>query len=288
MKICVAGAGGQLGRELYSLGKQIGGFEILPLNRSKLDITDRDAVYRILSEARPDALINCAAYNAVDRAEGDRDTCWQVNACGSRYIAEVCEAVGTRLVHLSTDYVFDGAKKLPYEENDIPSPLQVYGQTKHEGEKLVLESCKRVILIRTSWLYSGNGTNFLKTILRKSSEVPAFSVVSDQIGSPTCTSDLAEAIFSLIKCRAEGIIHFSGEGACSWFDFASAIVQAYGLDCEIIPCTSAEFPAAAKRPGYSYLSHRHFMEISGRYPKHWREALAEFVKNNPLPIGGKQ
>lgn len=256
MKVMLTGAGGQLGRALQDCWPEH--WQLLVMPHAYLDITDEQAVERAITQLAPDVVINAAAYTAVDLAERDPARADAVNAQGPRYLARAASAAGVRLVHMSTDYVFDGALRRPYTERDAARPLNVYGASKRKGEQAVLRAMPEAIVLRTSWLYSEYGSNFVKAMLRSVSPV---RVVADQISCPTSAADLAHAIIDLIDAGGEsgGLYHYSGATAMSWHDFAVAIFDAaQRADAsfsrpELVPVSSRDYAAAARRPAYSVL-----------------------------------
>lgn len=277
LNILVTGANGQLGSELRRLGM------VSPNNYrftdvAELDITDTEAVRRAVVEMQADVIVNCAAYTNVERAEEDETRADLLNHRAAGNLAAAARESGATLIHVSTDYVFDGRSCVPYTEEMATSPLGAYGRTKLAGEKAVEESGCRYLIFRTAWLYSEYGNNFLKTMLRLTAEREELKVVFDQVGTPTYAGDLALAIFTIIEggryAGNEGIYHFSDEGVCSWYDFAVEIAAAAGRDgCRITPCRTAEFPTKAARPAYSVLDKHKVRETFGIDIPHWREAM---------------
>jgi dTDP-4-dehydrorhamnose reductase len=246
----VTGAQGQLGSELKEI---LTPDQALFVTHSQLDIRDEKSVRDIVSKIKFDFIINCAAYTAVDKAEDEPEEAYAVNVTGAKNLAET----GVPLVQISTDYVFDGNKSSPYVETDMTNPLSTYGKTKLESERVVLENSETAVVIRTSWLHSKYGNNFVKTLLKLASERDEIRVVSNQIGTPTAAADLANAILHIIPQIPRGfreIYHFSNDEVCSWYDFAVSIVKNAGLKCRIIPIKSDDYPQKAKRPSYSVLS----------------------------------
>ena len=236
MKVFVTGVKGQLGHDVVDeLEKR--GHEAIGVDIDEMDITDAGSVDRVIREASPDAVIHCAAYTAVDKAEDDIELCTKLNKNAVSYLAKAAEANWGEFIQISTDYVFDGTKYLPYNEGDVPCPNSVYGKTKLAGETNALEYCKKTMIIRTAWLYSTFGNNFVKTMLRLGKEKETLGVVFDQIGTPTYARDLARAIFTAIyKGVVPGVYHFSDEGVCSWYDFAKAIHRIAGITtCKVSP-----------------------------------------------------
>lgn len=283
MNILVTGANGQLGREMQRLGA-VSPNNYIFTDVAELDVTDAGAVLRAAEQTRAEAIVNCAAYTNVERAEEDEATADLLNRLAPANLAAAAAATGATLIHISTDYVFDGTAHLPYAEQSPTAPLGVYGRTKLAGEQAVEASGCSHLILRTAWLYSAFGNNFLKTMLRLTAERESLSVVFDQIGTPTYAGDLALAIFSVIEGGQlrgnEGIYHFSDEGACSWYDFAVEIAAAVGHDkCRIAPCHTAEYPSKAPRPAYSVLDKSKFKTTFGIEIPHWRESMLYCLKN---------
>lgn len=276
-RILVTGCNGQLGRELQRLGA-ISPLTYLFTDIADLDITDRQAVCEYVARERVDVIVNCAAYTDVDRAEEDEATAERVNAEAVRNLAEAMRIVDGTLFHISTDYVFGGEGNTPFTEEMPVNPLGAYGRTKRHGEEAIAESGCKALVIRTAWLYSEWGRNFLKTMLRLTGEQEALQVVFDQVGTPTFAGDLALAIFSIIEKNLysgnEGIYHFSNEGVCSWYDFAVEIAEAAGHDrCRILPCHSEEFPSKVRRPAYSVLDKSKIKRTFALEIPHWRDSM---------------
>lgn len=277
LDILVTGAGGQLGCELQRLGA-VSPNNYLFTDRAELDVTDADAVKRAVEATRAKVIVNCAAYTAVDRAEEEPDAAEQLNATAAGHLAEAAREAGATLIHVSTDYVFDGRTHRPYTEEELPAPLNVYGRTKRAGEEAIARSGCKAIVIRTAWLYSEFGRNFLKTMLSITARQPRVNVVFDQVGTPTYAGDLALAIFSIVEsgryASNEGIYHFSDEGVCSWYDFAVEIAAEAGHDaCRIVPCRTADYPARALRPAYSVLDKTKIKRTFDLEIPHWRDSM---------------
>lgn len=280
--ILVTGANGQLGSEMRRVGS-VSPNNYIFTDVAELDITDREAVQKFVAEKGVDVIINCAAYTNVDRAEDDIDTARLINATAVANLAEAIRTVGGTLFHISTDYVFGTEGNTPRTEAMPTNPLGVYGLTKLEGEKAIAESGCSAIIFRTSWLYSEFGNNFLKTMMRLTAERENINVVFDQVGTPTYAADLAVLIFSIIEYDIyrgnEGIYHFSNEGVCSWYDFASEIAAAAGnSSCNINPCHSVEFPSKVTRPPYSVLDKSKVKATFGVDIPHWRESMLRCIK----------
>jgi len=285
MKVMITGAYGQLGTCLNEMSVSFSDFTMDLTDYDTLDITDRDAVSKYLGNNRPDFVVNCAAYTAVDKAENDRDAAHRLNALGPENLAVVCGQIGARLVHISTDYVFDGTANTPYSEKDNPNPQSVYGQTKLEGECLVLKQLSESVIIRTSWLYSDHGNNFVKTMIRLGQERDLLKVVFDQTGTPTYARDLAMAIWQVIAASMRnkeswnpGIYHFSNLGVCSWYDFAVEIHKFAGISCKVEPILSSAFATVAPRPSYSVLDKSKIHATYGIDIPYWRDSLMKCIQ----------
>jgi dTDP-4-dehydrorhamnose reductase len=279
-KILVTGANGQLGKELRDLAPLYTQFEFIFLSREDLPIHHFELVRNYFNTLKPDYCINCAAYTAVDRAEQEKDKAFLINGEAVGVLAAVCKEHQTEFIHISTDYVFDGTASTPYTENFPPHPQSVYGASKLEGERQALQLNPDSIIIRTSWVYSFHGKNFVKTMMRLMNEKNEISVVNDQVGSPTYAADLAEAILKIIvNCQLSivnwvpGICHFSNEGVISWYDFAVAIKELTNSNCKIHPIPTSEYPTPAKRPAYSVLDKTKFVKTFGIPVKQWKHSL---------------
>lgn len=270
----VTGASGQLGMELRTLL----GNSAFYADREELDVASEDAIKNFLSKRRFDFIINCAAYTAVDKAESEPEKAEDVNHLGAGWLAKY----GKNIIHISTDYVFDGKNFVPYLEDDRTNPVSIYGRSKLAGEQAVLKNADTAVIIRTAWLYSAYGNNFLKTMLRLGKEHDHLNVVSDQIGTPTFARDLAKAIvkiLSLIPAGKKSIYHFTNEGVCSWYDFAHAIMKISGLSCQIYPIESKNYPTKAIRPFYSVLNKEKIKSDFNLEIPHWRDALVEVLND---------
>ena len=278
MKVLVTGVKGQLGYDVVNeLTKR--GIEAVGVDIQEMDITDAASVEKVIGEAAPDAVVHCAAYTAVDAAEDNVEICRKVNADGTQNIANVCKKLDCKMVYISTDYVFDGTAHIPYTEDCDPCPDSVYGTTKLEGEYDVMNYCEKAVVIRTAWLYSTFGNNFVKTMIRLGKERDSLGVVFDQIGTPTYANDLAQAIYTIInKGIVRGIYHFSNEGVCSWYDFTVAIHRLAGItSCKVKPLHTAEYPAKANRPAYSVLDKTKIKTTFGIEIPHWEESLKRCI-----------
>lgn len=252
MKLAVTGAAGMLGQRVCARARQLG-HDVAALTRAELDITSTGACLRLLEELAPDAVINCAAYTAVDDAESDRETAMAVNATGAGNVARAAGQVGAKIVHVSTDYVFDGSKREPWVESDPTNPQSVYGESKLRGEERVAEATPRHAIVRTAWVFGAGGSNFVDTMLRLGAERDEVSVVTDQVGSPTWTGHLADALIELAEREDFGIHHIAGQGACSWNELALETFDQAGVSCRVLPTTSDAFKRPAPRPAYSVL-----------------------------------
>lgn len=281
-RILVTGANGQLGMEMRILGA-VAPNEYIFTDVEELDITDKKAVEDFVCQNNIQIIVNCAAYTNVDRAEEDEATAERINAEAVRNLAEAVKRVDGTLFHISTDYVFGGVGNTPRTEDMPLDPQGAYGRTKLHGEQAIAEVGCKAIIIRTAWLYSEFGKNFLLTMLRLTKEKPAINVVFDQVGTPTYAGDLALTIFSIIEgdmyAGNEGVYHFSNEGVCSWYDFAQEIATAMGhKECKISPCHSDEFPSKVKRPAYSVLDKSKIKRTFGVEIPHWRESMYYCLK----------
>ena len=279
MRVFVTGVKGQLGYDVMNeLEKQ--GLEGIGVDIDEMDITDADQVNKVIKEAAPDAVIHCAAYTAVDAAEDNEEICRKVNAQGTENIAKVCEELDIKMMYISTDYVFNGNNHIPYTEDDITDPIGVYGKTKLAGEETIKKVGCNYIILRTAWLYSKWGNNFVKTMQKLTLEKDSLSVIFDQIGSPTYAKDLAHAISLIIErnmLNQQGIYHYSNEGVCSWFDFAKEICELSGHNCNITPIHSQEYPSKVTRPHYSVLDKTKFKETFGIPVPYWKDSLKKCI-----------
>jgi dTDP-4-dehydrorhamnose reductase len=282
-KILVIGAKGQLGNEFQNLAKKYS-FQFFFYDVAEMDITNKELVEKGIAALKPDYLINCAAYTAVDKAEVDKELAFAINANAVKYLAQACTDNDVKFIHISTDYVFSGEGKEPYREDDSLSPINVYGASKLKGEQEAVAGNKDVVIIRTAWVYSIYGNNFVKTMLRLMKSKPEISVVADQVGSPTYAHDLAEAIMQIIISGkwAPGVYHFTNNGVISWFDFASEIKNQSMLSCKVNPITTEQYPTPAKRPKYSVLDKTKIQQTFGIKLKDWRESLRECLSKMPV------
>lgn len=280
MKILVTGSYGQLGNELKVLSAEYPEWQFLFTDADTLDITDAFSVQSFFDRNKPDFVINCAAYTAVDKAEKDVETAEKVNTLAPELLAKATAETGGKLIHISTDYVFDGTSYLPYSESDAENPVSVYGKTKLDGEERALAANQRTMIIRTSWLYSSFGNNFVKTMIRLGHERGLLNVVFDQVGTPTYAADLASVILFIIagtEARPEdfvpGVYHYSNEGVASWYDFAKTIFELSAMNVRINPVRSDQFPTAAKRPAFSVLDKTKIKTTYCAEIPYWKDSL---------------
>jgi dTDP-4-dehydrorhamnose reductase len=282
--ILITGANGQLGNELKVVSRNFYGYDFIFTDVDTLDITNAVHVSDFIKNSGPDWIINCAAYTLVDKAETEPETAMSINALAVKNIANAITGSDCRFVHVSTDYVYDGKANVPYNENVQPNPLTAYGKSKLEGEKLALLH-PGTMVIRTSWLYSSFGNNFVKTIIRHATEKSMLRVVFDQTGSPTYAADLAEAIMFIVSgvirnhfALNAGIYNYSNEGVCTWYDFATEIVNETGLDCRVNPVLTKDYKQVAERPVYSVMDKNKIKENYGLAIPHWRTSLKKCLK----------
>ena len=279
-RILITGANGQLGNEMRVLSEEYPEHAYFFTDVAELDICNEQAVMDFVKANGIHTIVNCAAYTAVDNAEDHVEFCTRLNADAVGYLAKSAEANGAEFIQISTDYVFDGTAHVPYQETDPTCPESVYGSTKLEGERNALAYCSRAMVIRTAWLYSTFGNNFVKTMIRLGKERDSLGVIFDQIGTPTYARDLARAIFEAIRQGVvPGVYHFSNEGVCSWYDFAKAIHRLAGITtCQVKPLHTSEYPAKAKRPHYSVLDKSKIKATYGMEVPYWMESLEECVE----------
>jgi dTDP-4-dehydrorhamnose reductase len=276
-KILVTGANGQLGQELQELSKSYN-YDFTFTDKNELDITDSKKVNRFFKQSEFDFCINAAAYTKVDLAETESNACRDLNIEAVATLAEVCDVHDVKMIHISTDFVFDGERHTPYAEDDYANPLSVYGKTKLEGEQALLDELEDAIIIRTSWLYSTYGKNFVKTMLELGDKKKELSIVSDQIGSPTYAKDLAKAILKIISSKwVDGIYHFSNEGLASWYDFAHSIFEMTNKTVGISPIKTVDYKTDAQRPLFSLLDKSKIKKVYNIQIRHWRDALREML-----------
>lgn len=282
--ILVTGANGQLGNELRLLSSTYPAYQFFFTDIEELDICDSDAVSDFINTHKIDYILNSAAYTAVERAEEDADRCRRINALAVENLGRAAAAVGAKVFHVSTDYVYGGTHYKPYEESDDTVPCSVYGTTKLEGETLLFKACPASVVVRTSWLYSTFGNNFVKTMLRLGREKSELNVIFDQIGSPTYAADLAAVLLKMVTASEAGTFHpgvynFSNEGVCSWYDFTKAIHRIAGIDgCQVRPIEGSQYPSKVSRPFYSVMNKKKIKTTFGFVIPHWEESLAVCIE----------
>jgi dTDP-4-dehydrorhamnose reductase len=285
MVVLITGARGQLGQSLQYIAPNYPEINFVFCDSKDLDITNLENVKLAFNQFKPDFCINTAAYTAVDKAESEPEKAHLINVTGPKNLANACKEFNAPLIHISTDFVFDGTSQKPYNEEDKPNPMGVYGQTKLDGEKAIQAILDNHIIIRTSWVYSQFGNNFMKTMLRLGNEKDSLSVVNDQIGTPTNAVDLAETVIKIIICSglsvphsgARGLFNFSNEGQCSWYDFAKKIFEINNIKIDLKPIETSSYPTPAQRPAYSVLDKSKIRNTFGIEIKNWRESLENIV-----------
>ncbi|MFD0700109.1 dTDP-4-dehydrorhamnose reductase [Myroides pelagicus] len=279
MKILVTGSTGQLGSELKDLVVHYPQYNFVFMDREKMSLDDAERILTVLNAEHPDFIINAGAYTAVDKAESERELADRVNHQGVRVLGEWCQEYDAHLVHLSTDYVFDGTSSIPLTEEAESAPINIYGATKRQGEKALMSVHPDAVIIRTSWVYSTYGNNFVKTMSRLMQEREILGVVSDQIGTPTYAADLAQVIMQIISSNIwkGGLYHYSNEGEISWYDFASKIKEIKGFGCDVNAIESSAFPTSAKRPAYSLLDKSKIKKEYHIIVPHWEDSLKRML-----------
>ena len=279
--VLVTGGKGQLATCIKGISSNWIDFKFIFVDVDELDITKPEAVMSFFSDNGLSYCINCAAFTAVDKAETEIALAEYVNVLGAKNLAEACKANGVKLIQISTDFVFDGHRSTPYSEKDTAAPISVYGRTKLDGELIISATLKEHFIIRTSWLYSEHGGNFLKTMLRLGSEKQELRVVGDQIGTPTYAGDLASLILKIISENETkyGTYHYSNEGVASWYDFAAAIFDIHKIDCKVLPIKTIEYPTPARRPAFSVMDKDKIKNELGLEIPHWKESLRTCLKN---------
>ncbi len=279
--ILITGSNGQLGSEIREISDQYENYNFIFTDVEELDLTISEDIVSFFTDNKIDACINCAAYTAVDKAEDEVELAMLVNSTAVENLSKVCKNNGTLLFHISTDYVFNGKHFMPYVETDTVSPDSQYGLSKLKGEEAVMLNCDKAIIVRTSWLYSSHGNNFVKTLIKLGNERDQLSVVSDQVGTPTYAADLAEAIMVMIasfdETKPKEIYHFSNEGAISWYDFGKAIMKLSDIECAINPIDSKDYPSKANRPFYSVLSKSKIKKHYGVNVPYWEDSLRRMI-----------
>lgn len=277
MKVLVTGVKGQLGYDVVNeLTKR--GHIAIGTDIEEMDITDAGSVDKVIKESAPDAVVHCAAYTAVDAAEDNVDLCRKINAEGTQNIANVCKELDIKMVYISTDYVFDGEGERPWEPDDKRTPLNVYGQTKYEGELAVENTLEKFFIVRIAWVFGVNGKNFIKTMLNLGKTRDSLTVVNDQFGSPTYTYDLAKLLVDMVETDKYGIYHATNEGICTWYEFACEIFKQAGMDIKVSPVLASEYPAKAKRPSNSRMSKEKLTENGFEKLPTWQDALSRYLK----------
>jgi len=278
--ILITGSNGQLGNEIRVASGHYPQFQYFFTDVQELDICDKIAIRNFITENKIDAIVNCAAYTSVDKAEDDVAMCYKINCEAVKNLAEAACEFNLKIIHVSTDYVFDGNSSIPYTEDMPVNPTTVYGKSKLEGETELLQICPDAIIIRTSWLYSSFGNNFVKTMLRLGREKDQLTVIFDQIGTPTYAADLADTIFNILSSGhlVAGIYHFSDEGVCSWYDFTRSIHRLAGIDCNVQPIESKDYPVRTPRPHYSVLNKAKIKKTFFITIPHWEESLERCIK----------
>jgi len=273
--VLVTGSKGQLGNEVQVLAPSYSQFEFIFTDVEELDICDRKAVENYFAKRKIDVLLNCAAYTAVDKAEEDVELCYRINEKAVGILGEIAAEYGTRVVHVSTDYVFDGTSCRPYTEDMPVCPATVYGKSKLAGEQLLMDACPAAVIVRTSWLYSSFGNNFVKTMMRLGKVRDTLNVIFDQVGTPTYAADLADTLLQIISADkfVPGIYHYSNEGVCSWYDFTISIHKMAGINCRVLPIESKDYPAKTPRPHYSVLNKNKIKSNYNIQISHWEDGL---------------
>ena len=278
--ILITGSKGQLGNEMQQAAVRFPAFNYIYTDVAELDICDKSALDAFVKANNVNVIVNCAAYTAVDKAEDDVELCYKINRDAVRNIAEVANDNKVKVVHVSTDYVFDGTNYLPYTEDMPVCPATVYGKSKLEGEQALLENCKESVILRTAWLYSSFGNNFVKTMMKLGTERDSLGVIFDQVGTPTYAADLADAILQLLRNETfvPGIYHFSDEGVCSWYDFTKTIHRMANITCDVKPIETKDYPARTPRPHFSVLNKGKIKSTYGISIPHWEVSLEKCVQ----------
>jgi len=277
MKVFVTGVRGQLGYDVVNeLEKR--GIEAIGVDIQEMDITNADSVNTVIGEAAPDAVIHCAAYTAVDAAEDNAELCRKVNAEGTQNIANMCKSLDIPMIYISTDYVFDGTGERPWEPDDERNPLNVYGQTKYEGELAVQNTLEKYFIVRIAWVFGVNGKNFVKTMLNLGRTRDHLTVVNDQFGSPTYTYDLAKLLVDMVLTDKYGFYHATNEGICTWYEFACEIFRQAGIDVKVDPVSADQYPAKAKRPSNSRMSKEKLTDNGFEKLPTWQDALQRYLE----------
>lgn len=277
MRVLVTGVKGQLGYDVVKdLEKR--GYKPIGVDREEMDLMNNESIRHFIMEIRPEAIIHCAAYTAVDKAEEEVDVCYQVNAEAVKVIAQCAKELEVKLIYISTDYVFDGTKDGEYVETDMPNPINVYGASKLKGEQYVQDLLTNYYIVRISWVFGVNGNNFIKTMRRLGADRDELNIIHDQIGSPTYTADLAPLLVDMIETDKYGIYHATNEGFCSWYEFANEIFKQSGIEVKTNPITTDQYPTAAKRPMNSKMSKDKLVESGFSQLPSWEEAMINFIR----------
>ena len=277
MKVLVTGVKGQLGYDVVKdLEKR--GHQPIGVDRDEMDLMDNEAIRTFIMNLKPEAIIHCAAYTAVDKAEEEVETCYQINAEAVKVISECAKELDVKLIYISTDYVFDGTKEGEYVETDLPNPINVYGASKLKGEQYVQTLLEKYYIVRISWVFGVNGNNFIKTMRRLGSERDELNIINDQVGSPTYTADLAPLLVDMMETDKYGIYHATNEETCSWYEFANEIFKQSGIEVKTNPITTDQYPTAAKRPMNSRMSKAKLKAYGFNLLPTWQEALAHYLK----------
>ena len=287
--VAVSGKNGQLGSELQDIAKLFTGYDFVFADKEELDIASQSSLETFFEKYQPQFFVNCAAYTAVDKAESEKELSYQINATAVGNIATLCRQYNTTLIHISTDYVFNGTGRIPYAEDELVDPINHYGYTKADGEKLALQNHLHTIIIRTSWVYSNYGHNFVKTMLRLMKEKESIAVVNDQYGSPTNAADLAETVIAIVRYCVNnpipsGIYHYGNEGNITWHDFAMAIKEISGLSCTVNAISTEQYPTPAKRPTFTVLDKQKIQSVFLVKTKDWRESLRKCIEKINTPV----
>lgn len=279
MKVLVTGVNGQLG---YDVVKELDkrGHQAIGVDRKEMDLTSTQQIKECIGNIKPEAIIHCAAYTAVDKAEDEEELCRRVNAVATKDIAEYAKELDIPMIYISTDYVFDGTKDGEYTEDDIPNPINVYGKTKYEGEIYVQELLEKYYIVRISWVFGENGNNFIDTMLRLAKDRDEINVINDQVGSPTYTKDLAPLLVDMIETDKYGVYHVTNEGYCTWYEFAKEIFRIADVDIKVNPITTKEYPTKAVRPMNSKMSKVKLNNLSSLNSlRFWNSAISEYISN---------
>ena len=282
LKVLVTGVNGQLGYDVMKVLKREN-FECFGTDKEEMDITKMSSVEKIIYNYKPDIVVHCAAYTAVDKAEEEHNVCRAINSLGTENIAKACEVIDAKMVYISTDYVFDGQGEKPFKSNDQPEPINFYGLTKLEGEKSVMKYVKKHFIIRVSWVFGVNGNNFVKTMLNLGRQKDELSIVADQIGSPTYTPDISEVILKMIMTEEYGVYHLTNKGYCSWMEFAKEIFNKAGINCNIVPVPTTSYITPAKRPLNSRMYTEDTFAKFSISQRTWQDALDAYL----LELGEK-